>query len=140
MKTFFTPKEVGHICKLSYRQIQYWDKSGFIKPSYKRRGKYRLYTFPDIIQLRIAKTLRESGYSVQRMRRTIKNLREAMRAAQAPLMALIFYIRGVRVIASVGDLIVIGEDDDKGELGVRIKMADLRRDIEKAFPEDEGDR
>jgi len=65
MKTFFTPKEVAKIVGLSYRQIQYWDKTNFIKPSYRRRGKYRLYTFQDLIQMKLAKTLRGHEYSIQ---------------------------------------------------------------------------
>ena len=58
-----------HRGRISYRQIQYWDKTSFIKPSYRRRGKYRLYTFADLIQLRLAKMLRETNFSIQKLRK-----------------------------------------------------------------------
>mgnify|MGYP001545817820 CR=1 FL=1 len=89
MKSFFTPKDVRELADVSYRQIQYWDKSNFISPSYRRRGKYRLYTFGDVLQIKIVETLRKKGYSVQQLRETIDTLRSILKKIS-------FAVQGIR--------------------------------------------
>ncbi|MEA3430125.1 MAG: MerR family transcriptional regulator [Nanoarchaeota archaeon] len=88
MKSFFTPKDVRQFVDITYRQIQYWDKSRFIIPSYRRRGKYRLYTFGDLVLLKVAETLRKNGYSIQELRRTVSNLRDLMNNVTFPFSEL----------------------------------------------------
>ena len=65
VKNFFTPKDVMAVTGLSYRQLQYWDKTGFVKPSYRKQGRYRLYTFSDLIQLKLVGKLRSNRVSIQ---------------------------------------------------------------------------
>ena len=74
MKRLFSPKEVAALVGISYRQIQYWDSSGFIRPSVRRRGRFRAYSFSDLILLRVARDLRARGLSIQRLRRVIASL------------------------------------------------------------------
>src|ERR1043166_10220091 len=102
MKSFFTPKEVAKLIGISYRQVQYWDKTNFIKPSYRRRGKYRLYTFSDLIQLEVAKVLRETNISIQRLRKIIKSLKSLLPQVNHPLVELTFLIEGERILVFNG--------------------------------------
>ncbi len=71
MKTSFTPTEVAQIANISYRQIQYWDKTNFIKPSLRKHGKFRLYSVADLSSLTLARTLRDHEYSIQSLRAII---------------------------------------------------------------------
>ncbi len=104
MKSYFTPKEVRDLVQISYRQIQYWDKSRFISPSYRRRGKYRMYTFQDLVLLKLAETLRRHGYSIQHLRTTISTVRNMVSKSLAPFEELNILFQKERILMFHGDL------------------------------------
>jgi uncharacterized protein (DUF433 family) len=67
----FTTREAQQLTGLSARRLQYWDETAFIRPSVAARfgrGSPRLYSFRDLIQLRIAALLRDR-VSLQALRR-----------------------------------------------------------------------
>lgn len=67
----FTTKEAQRLTGLTARRLQYWDETAFIRPSVaarQGRGSPRLYSFRDLIQLRIAGQLRDR-LSLQALRR-----------------------------------------------------------------------
>ena len=67
----FNTQEARRLTKLSARRLQYWDETDFIRPSVvARRGKGtpRLYSFRDLVQLRVAALLRDT-LSLQALRR-----------------------------------------------------------------------
>ena len=77
----FNSKSVSKITGLSTRQIDYWDRSHFIKPSVSEASGYgstRLYAFNDLIQLKVAKTLLSKGVSLQKIRKAIIYLKKNM--------------------------------------------------------------
>ena len=67
MKVFYTPIEVTRLLDITYRRIQYLDESNILSPSYKRSGRYRLYTFKELACLHVLVTLRKSGFSLQKI-------------------------------------------------------------------------
>lgn len=67
----FTTDEARRLTGLSARRLQYWDETDFIRPSLaarQGRGWPRLYSFRDLIQLRVAVQLRDR-LSLQALRR-----------------------------------------------------------------------
>ncbi len=132
MKSFFTPKEVAKLVNISYRQIQYWDKTNFIRPSYRRRGKYRLYTFSDLIQLKVARTLRDHDFSIQRLRKTLVSLKELLPQVAHPLVDLTFLIEGDRILVFNGEVLM---NDASGQNYIRFDVKSLREEINIQFPE-----
>lgn len=110
LKTFFSPKDVREIADVSYRQIQYWDKSNFISPSYRRKGKYRLYTFSDLLQIKIVETLRKEGYSVQQLRKTIATLRLMLKKVNFPFTELKILFEKNRILLFNGDVFMSKEN------------------------------
>lgn len=132
MKSFFTPKEVAKIVGISYRQMEYWDKTNFIKPSYRRRGKYRLYTFTDLIPLKLAKEMRDNGASIQRLRRTVSSLGDLLSQATSPLSDLTFLIEGDRILIFNGDVLISGLDSKKY---FAFSVGRLREKINRLYPE-----
>lgn len=138
MKSFFTPKEVAKLIGISYRQIQYWDKTGFIKPSYRRRGKYRLYTFVDLMYLKVTKKLREENYSIQRLRKTVKELRTMVPKTNSPLKDLTLLFdpkRPRRILMFNGDVFTNAK-----ESLISFSVEGLVRDIAAMFPDDDRSR
>ncbi len=75
----YNTKTVVKLAGLTLRQIDYWDRTHFIKPSIKEAAGYgtgRLYSFEDIVQLKVAKTLIDKGVSLQKIRKAITYLKK----------------------------------------------------------------
>ncbi len=73
----FDSKTVARLVGISLRQIQYWDEQGIICPSVQRaagKGTKRLYSFADLVKLRIAKGLLEYGMTPSRIRLCLGHL------------------------------------------------------------------
>lgn len=78
MKNYFNPKEVEKIIDVSYRQLQYWDDSNFLKPSLLRKDKFRMYSLVDLIKIDLVIGLRAHGFSIQKIRKTLTKLEETL--------------------------------------------------------------
>lgn len=111
MKNFFTPREIRDLVNVSYRQIQYWDTSKFISPSYRRRGRYRLYTFQDLVQLKVAELLRGQGFSIQQLRSTISTLRKLLLSAPFPVHELNILFHKDRILLFRGNVTITGDSE-----------------------------
>jgi uncharacterized protein (DUF433 family) len=88
----FTAERARALTALTARQLQYWDEQGFITPSLtkrKGRGRKRLYSFRDLVALKVAAKLRES-FSLQLIRSVSNHLRAL--DYRAPLAELQFAV------------------------------------------------
>ena len=77
--------EVCRIVGISYRQLDYWARTGLVTPSVRDAGgsgTQRLYSFPDLVQLKVIKKLLDAGVSLQRIRKAVGYLREMRQPAQ----------------------------------------------------------
>ena len=73
--------EVCRVVGISYRQLDYWARTELVIPSVRDAGgsgTQRLYSFPDLVALRVIKKLLDAGVSLQRIRKAVKFLREHM--------------------------------------------------------------
>jgi DNA-binding transcriptional MerR regulator len=64
---------------ITYRQLDYWARTGLVEPSVrgaKGSGSQRLYSFRDILVLKIVKRLLDTGVSLQQIRTAVEHLRE----------------------------------------------------------------
>ncbi|MFB9312185.1 MerR family transcriptional regulator [Nocardioides plantarum] len=64
---------------ITYRQLDYWARTGLIEPTVrgaKGSGSQRLYSFRDILILKIIKRLLDAGISLQQIRTAVGHLRE----------------------------------------------------------------
>jgi len=74
----YDSKAASRIVGVSLRQIQYWDEQGFVRPSVKLaggRGTKRLYSFHDLVCLKVIKDLTGYGFTLQKIRRCLRPLR-----------------------------------------------------------------
>ena len=69
----FTAHQASKFTACSARQLRYWDEIGLVRPSVQstggRPGVPRLYSFRDLVALRVVKSLLDGGMSLQRVRR-----------------------------------------------------------------------
>ena len=93
------PDEVGYrgptACSaagITYRQLDYWARTGLVEPSVRAAhgsGSQRLYSFRDILVLKVVKRLLDTGISLQQIRAAVQHLRDRGSAdlAQVTLMS-----------------------------------------------------
>ena len=94
----FGAKAVRTLTGVSRMQLQHWDRTGIVKPSVKMgagKGSRREYSFKDLVQLKVAKRLRDEGISLQKIRKSLKYLRKNFPDVKAPLAELRFLTNGV---------------------------------------------
>jgi DNA-binding transcriptional MerR regulator len=64
---------------ITYRQLDYWARTGLVEPSVRAAhgsGSQRLYSFRDILVLKVVKRLLETGISLQQIRAAVQHLRD----------------------------------------------------------------
>ena len=81
-----TPQDVGYrgptacnVAGITYRQLDYWARTGLVEPTVREAsgsGTSRLYSFRDILVLRVVKGLLDAGVSLPNIRTAISTLRE----------------------------------------------------------------
>ena len=67
------------IVGITYRQLDYWTRTGLVSPSIQSAtgsGTQRLYSFNDLLQLKVIKSLTDAGASLQKVRQAIDYVRE----------------------------------------------------------------
>ncbi|MDH6133196.1 DNA-binding transcriptional MerR regulator [Kitasatospora sp. MAA4] len=65
---------------ITYRQLDYWARTGLLEPSVRTAGPVgaqRLYSFRDILVLKIVKRLLDTGVSLQNIRVAVTHLRSS---------------------------------------------------------------
>ena len=80
------PQDVGYrgptACSaagITYRQLDYWARTGLVEPTIRPAhgsGTQRLYSFRDILVLKIVKRLLDTGVSLQQIRIAVQHLRD----------------------------------------------------------------
>jgi DNA-binding transcriptional MerR regulator len=64
---------------ITYRQLDYWARTGLVEPSVRPAhgsGSQRLYSFRDILVLKVVKRLLDTGISLQQIRAAVQHLRD----------------------------------------------------------------
>jgi DNA-binding transcriptional MerR regulator len=74
----FSGPQVCKLVGISYRQLDYWDRTDLLKPSLATAhgsGTQRRYSYRDLVQLKIIKGLLDAGVKLQTARKAIESLR-----------------------------------------------------------------
>ena len=95
----FQTRDVVQLLKISRRQLQYWSQTGLVEPSSKTPGGHSRYTFEDLVALKTAKRLIDSGVSIQRIRTSMTALRSILPTVRRPLAEL--------VLVATGDVVLV---------------------------------
>lgn len=128
----FNTKSIHNITGLTVRRIDYWDRTHFIKPSVSEasgHGSVRLYSFADLVQMRVAKTLLDEGISLQKIRKAITYLKKNMPDAKKPLSELRFVTDGNTLFVITKDKKQIIDILRKGQLVFSIALGDLIEEL-----------
>jgi predicted RNase H-like HicB family nuclease len=87
-KEAFNSKQACAVIGISRKQLIDWDAKGIVKPSIRPamgRGSKRLYSYGDLLALRVVKGLRDLSISLQRIRKCVRYLRKHLPDTSQPL-------------------------------------------------------
>ena len=128
----FNSRAVSKIIELSMRQIDHWDKTHLIKPSVQEASGYgsvRLYSFQDLIQFKVVKTLTDKGISLQKIRKSVGYLRKNLPNIKKPLVELKFLTDGETIFALTNDKKEIIDTLKSGQLVFSIAIGELVEEL-----------
>ncbi|USY22570.1 MerR family transcriptional regulator [Nocardiopsis exhalans] len=115
---------------ITYRQLDYWARTGLVEPSV-RTGAHNapLYSLPDILMLKVAKRLLDTGISLQQIRTAVDHLRGR---PAAELSRITLMSDGVSVYECTSpDEVVDLMQRGQGMFG--LALANVSRELEEAL-------
>jgi len=125
MEDAFTVKDISRLFGLSDSRIRYWAQTGFIGPSIRRNNR-RLYSFSDLIGIKVARDLLESGLSLQRVRKNLASLRSLLPDVDRPLSRLRVQSDGERMWVHAEEA---SFDVTSGQMLLELSTGDLQDDV-----------
>ena len=129
MDTGFSGSQAAKVVGISYRQLDYWARTDLIRPSLadaQGSGSRRRYSYQDLLELRVIKTLLDAGIKLESVRRVFDYLRTHVTGdiASAHLV-----ISGQSVVLADGDRLVDVLREGQGVLNV-LSLAGVKEDID----------
>lgn len=97
----FSSEVTRKLAGASYRQLVHWDTTGLLKPSVERangRGSRRVYSFEDLVELRVICRLLDAGVTLRTVRVAAKYVREHFKSVTRPLARLALVVDGKHIL------------------------------------------
>jgi DNA-binding transcriptional MerR regulator len=132
--------QVCSLVGITYRQLDYWARTGLITPSLQRAtgsGSQRLYAFADIVQLKVVKRLLDAGMSLKKIRKAMDILREEL-ASESPLSNVTLLSDGKTIYAAHSPSEVVDVfRGGQGVFGIAVGpvQEELVGEIHRLFPD-----
>jgi DNA-binding transcriptional MerR regulator len=77
----FSGRKTAEIVGISYRQLDYWARTDLVRPSLaeaRGSGSRRLYSYRDLLELKVIKTLLDAGLKLESVRKVFTYMREQL--------------------------------------------------------------
>jgi DNA-binding transcriptional MerR regulator len=125
----FSGTQAAKVVGITYRQLDYWARTDLIRPSKldaSGSGSRRLYSYSDLVELRVIKTLLDAGIKLESVREVFRYLREHLseEIASAHLV-----INGTSVVLCQGDELIDVVNRGQGVLNV-LSLSGLRSELD----------
>ncbi|MCH0541029.1 MerR family transcriptional regulator [Streptomyces sp. MUM 203J] len=124
---------------ITYRQLDYWARTGLVEPSVRPAygsGTQRLYSFRDIVVLKIVKRFLDTGVALQSIRAAVQHLRSR---GPRDLERMTLMSDGATVYeCSSPDEVVSLLQGGQGIFGIAVGV--VWRDVEAALSQLHGER
>lgn len=125
----FSGSQTAEIVGISYRQLDYWARTDLIRPSLadaSGSGSRRRYSYQDLLELRVIKTLLDAGIKLESVREVFNYLRSHVTSdiASAHLV-----ISGQTVVLAQGDELIDVVKQGQGVLNV-LSLAGVKNDVD----------
>ena len=104
LETGFSGTRAAKIVGISYRQLDYWARTDLVRPSLSDAsgsGSRRAYSYRDLLELRVIKSLLDAGIKLESVRTAFSYLREHVDSD----------IASAHLVISGGDVILCDGDE-----------------------------
>ncbi len=132
MDKLFNTRDIERLTGLKAGRIRYWERIGFIRPSFCGEDGRHYYTFADLICFKTAKDLLDGGVSLKRVRSSLKRLERILPTVKRPLARLRLSADGR------GGLVVRHGDvrfEPQGQMLLEFSLEDLKKRPQiRSFP------
>ncbi|CAN5560398.1 hypothetical protein BH24ACT5_BH24ACT5_01810 [soil metagenome] len=125
----FSGTQAAKLAGITYRQLDYWARTDLIRPSLVEAtgsGSRRQYSYRDLLELRVIKTLLDAGIRLESVRDVFSYLREHV---TADIGAANIVISGHQVLLCRDDELIDLLKQGQGVLNV-LPMAGLKDDLD----------
>jgi predicted RNase H-like HicB family nuclease/DNA-binding transcriptional MerR regulator len=122
IRSGFGSNTVLRLTGITYRQLVHWDKTGLVGSSVRAaagRGSRRVYSFEDLVALRVVARLREADISLQTVRRAVQYLK---RHTGRPLSRFALVPSGKKLLVPTEDPAKMVEASEHGQVVIQIPV------------------
>lgn len=143
MEQAFTADQACRLANCTHHQLRYWDRVGLVTPSLQetggRPGVRRLYSFRDLVALRVVRSLLDNGMSLQRVRRAWDYLRREGEMEN--------HLADVKLVTDGNTIFRVSSDEGElmdalreGQLAFFVAIDEITREVEEDVTKFELDR
>lgn len=128
-ETGYSGTQTAKIVGITYRQLDYWARTDLLRPSLAEAtgsGSRRRYSYRDLLELRVIKTLLDAGIRLESVREVFTYLR---RHVTSDIAAAHIVINGRQVLLCDGEELVDVLQRGQGVLNV-LPLAGVKNDID----------
>ena len=147
-----TSRQLGCLVGVSVRQLDYWWRTFLVVPSIKKRGRRQYYAFTDIVLAKLVAVLRQSGFTLQRVRKLVGHVRTALLRLTFPLQSCCMVIQPAPLLGgnkptrhAVADKVFLFSGDvimtaDEASRFILLDVRDLAMEVDRMCGTEVHDR
>ena len=135
----FSGKRTAEIVGITYRQLDYWARTDLVRPSLAEAtgsGSRRQYSYNDLLELKVIKSLLDSGIRLEQVRKVFAYLRDNLGADVSTANLVID--GSSSVLVHTGEELIDLLQNGQGVLNV-LPLAGVKEEVDAAivdlFPE-----
>lgn len=128
----FRGPQVCNIVGITYRQLDYWARTGLLRPSItdaRGSGTQRRYSYRDLVELKVINRLLDAGVSLRSARRAIQCLRDNL--GEDVASANLVLAGSTSVLATTGEEVVDLLQGGQGVLNI-VPLAGVMAELDAA--------
>ena len=129
----FSGTKAASVVGISYRQLDYWARTDLIRPSLTDgtgSGSRRTYSYRDLLELRVIKSLLDAGIKLESVRKAFTYLREQ---ADTDIATATLVISGNDVLLCDGEMLIdIVRRGGQGVLNV-LAIGSVKTDLDASL-------
>ena len=132
---FYSGKRAAEIVGITYRQLDYWARTDLVRPSVadaKGSGTRRQYSYRDLLELKVIKTLLDAGIKLESVRDAFEYLRDKLGEEVASAQLVIDGSRAILVTDGQELIDVISQG--QGVLSI-LPLEGVQREVDAAIVE-----
>ncbi len=128
--TGFSAEVARSVVGISYRQLDYWDKTSLLRPSIMQargKGSRRVYSFEDLVELRVIAGLLGAGVPLPAVRKAARHVRAHFANLVRPLARLALVVDGKRVLVRTTETKGLIDATGNGQTVISVAVAPIAR-------------